>query len=102
MTSPLAVIKLVLILAKSPLYMVRTVAGYFVPNLFYKDLSQETILITVRCPDSSGTGSINVLTRTSLVVLFLPFRGGMLTCMQQTSFQSDQVVGHGPLCACIL
>jgi hypothetical protein len=46
-TSPLGVLQLAMILAQMPFHVVRTVVGFFAPWIFYKDLSGETILITV-------------------------------------------------------
>lgn len=47
-TSPIAVVQLIMILAQAPIHMLRSVAGFFVPALFAKDVTGETIVITVR------------------------------------------------------
>ena len=45
-TSPLAVIKLFVILSKIPYWWARTILSFFLPGLFSKSLKNDTILIT--------------------------------------------------------
>eukprot|EP00037_Helgoeca_nana_P008092 m.72303 g.72303 ORF g.72303 m.72303 type:complete len:331 (-) comp18716_c0_seq1:242-1234(-) len=58
MTSLSGMVNVVVILLKAPVHMAISVIGFFVPSLFYKDLRNETILITGA---ASGIGRLMAL-----------------------------------------
>ena len=45
-TTPITVVRLLLLIAKSPYYWCRSIASFFFPGPFMKDLSGETVVVT--------------------------------------------------------
>jgi len=55
LSSPLAVVKLLFILAKTPYYALRSIAAFLAPSLFYKSVAGEVTIVT------GGAGGIGKL-----------------------------------------